>query len=287
MDLVIGLAGFALSKLRSFYLASDVVVNVGALVGFLVVAIGAERLARYDTSRYFGRGARTDALYTVFYLGGFYAILFGGPIGWVFKRLLMGFLPFLELNLLARLPVAIRAVVALAVLDVARYWLHRWTHSSRVLWAFHQIHHSQEALAPLTNFRFHFIDYALHGLTIIVVYVLLGPPPEMWLLVGLVFTWINLLAHSGYRWSFGPLELIFVSPRYHALHHSIEPEHANHNFGMTFSLWDHLFGTAARATRPPRAFGIPEPKLPESFFSQFAAPFLRLGHGHRVRRAGA
>ena len=34
-----------------------------------------------------------------------------------------------------------------------------------------------------------------------------------------------------------------VTPRYHHVHHSENPSHANVNFGVTFSIWDRLFGT--------------------------------------------
>jgi sterol desaturase/sphingolipid hydroxylase (fatty acid hydroxylase superfamily) len=39
------------------------------------------------------------------------------------------------------------------------------------------------------------------------------------------------------------LRLIVVTPDMHRVHHSIEDNEANSNFGFNLSLWDRLFGT--------------------------------------------
>jgi len=149
------------------------------------------------------------------------------------------------------------------------------------------VHHSTESLAPLANYRFHFVDLALHTATVLLVYMVLGTPSVVWLPLGLAFTWLNLLAHSGYRWSYGPLDVVLVSPRYHGIHHSIDPAHANRNFGMTFSLWDYLFGTVDRSGARPSGYGIPAPKLSESFFRQLVEPFASVARQWRHRGAAA
>jgi sterol desaturase/sphingolipid hydroxylase (fatty acid hydroxylase superfamily) len=46
---------------------------------------------------------------------------------------------------------------------------------------------------------------------------------------------------------FGDLvRYVLVTPQFHRVHHSIEPRHRDRNFGLTFSIWDHLFGTQYR-----------------------------------------
>ena len=50
--------------------------------------------------------------------------------------------------------------------------------------------------------------------------------------------------HSNLRCPFAQqLEHVFVTPRYHFVHHSAIPHVANSNYGFIFSLWDRLFGT--------------------------------------------
>ena len=36
---------------------------------------------------------------------------------------------------------------------------------------------------------------------------------------------------------------MFLSPHYHQLHHSVDPNHYDRNFGQVLSIWDRLFGT--------------------------------------------
>lgn len=46
-----------------------------------------------------------------------------------------------------------------------------------------------------------------------------------------------------YPW---PICLIYLEPRDHWLHHSIEEKHYGKNYGLTISIWDKLFGSYLR-----------------------------------------
>jgi sterol desaturase/sphingolipid hydroxylase (fatty acid hydroxylase superfamily) len=74
---------------------------------------------------------------------------------------------------------------------------------------------------------------------------------------------------------------VLVSPRFHRLHHSAEPDHRERNFGMTYSFWDRLFGTADARADEPRAYGLPDVPLPHSFLRQLAFPFVFLAGARR------
>jgi len=39
------------------------------------------------------------------------------------------------------------------------------------------------------------------------------------------------------------LRLLLVTPDMHRVHHSVEDDEANSNFGFNLSIWDRLFGT--------------------------------------------
>lgn len=39
------------------------------------------------------------------------------------------------------------------------------------------------------------------------------------------------------------LEVIFVTPRFHHLHHGVGPAFHDMNFGSRFTIWDRWFGT--------------------------------------------
>ena len=41
----------------------------------------------------------------------------------------------------------------------------------------------------------------------------------------------------------GLIELIFVTPSHHRVHHAQNPEYVDTNHGGVFIIWDKLFGT--------------------------------------------
>ena len=69
------------------------------------------------------------------------------------------------------------------------------------------------------------------------------------------------LRHSHIWLSFGPkVEHILNSPAQHQIHHSICPDHFNHNYSVHFSLWDWMFGTLITTTQKQEdiTFGLGE-----------------------------
>ena len=217
------------------------------------------------------RDAATDGLYTAFYLGGIYAFFIALPLFAVMTALVRNFAPTLQINLLRGLPVIAQVIVVSLVMDFMAYWWHRWVHGSSFLWAFHSIHHSQTELTPLTNYRFHFVDMITRSLVQLVPAVILGPAPAILLAAVFLETALNALAHADAGWSFGPAGRLIVSPQFHRVHHSTEQAHLRSNFGLTYSLWDHLFRTANHAAGRPAAYGVEE-KVPRGFFAQLLHP---------------
>jgi sterol desaturase/sphingolipid hydroxylase (fatty acid hydroxylase superfamily) len=53
----------------------------------------------------------------------------------------------------------------------------------------------------------------------------------------------NNWMHMNVTWNSSWLEWIFVTPRYHHIHHSKDPAHQGANLGALFTIWDRLFGT--------------------------------------------
>jgi hypothetical protein len=72
----------------------------------------------------------------------------------------------------------------------------------------------------------------------------------------------------------GPLGRYFMDNRLHRIHHSIEPQHFDKNFGLFTTLWDSLFGTAyfpARDEWPDT--GVPDFPEPASMTEFLFSPF--------------
>jgi sterol desaturase/sphingolipid hydroxylase (fatty acid hydroxylase superfamily) len=154
------------------------------------------------------------------------------------------------------------------------YWLDHWlSHRVPALWEIHKVHHTAEALSPLTTFRVHPLE-SLHfynltavftGLTAGVLDYALGSShgrltllgADVFLLAG-AFT-VGHLLHShvwiAYR---GGLARVLMSPAAHQVHHSTDPRHFGRNLGNFLAVWDWLFGTlyAPSRTRERLTFGV-------------------------------
>lgn len=264
-----------LTKALAVWTGRDALLSFGVLALLVLLT---PRLRRADG--YWNRGLLTDAAYAFFYLGGVFSFLAAAPLQRGLNALVSEHLPFLRQDLLASLPPAAAFAVLFVAMDLCSYWAHRATHAVAPLWLFHAIHHSQTRLSALTNFRFHAGDVFFRTLVQFVPFTLLGAPsfagvPLLWITVPLSVL-LESLAHCDLGWTFGPLGALVVSPAFHRVHHSAESRHHHRNYGIAFSFWDRLFGTADTSAARPAAYGAPEMAVPESFLRQLAYPFVAL-----------
>ena len=140
--------------------------------------------------------------------------------------------------------------------DFSRFLRHYLMHKIPMLWRWHSLHHSAEALTPLTFYRVHPGEELISAIrkiaTDTVSFALLSTVTDVYILeayVGVSLSQViasslgHHLRHTSIPISYGRLESILTSPRAHQLHHSIELQHRDKNFGSVFSIWDQLFGT--------------------------------------------
>jgi sterol desaturase/sphingolipid hydroxylase (fatty acid hydroxylase superfamily) len=275
-----------LERLRLDELAASAV--SGGVAYFLVITVIVLALeARNGTglARFRSRTFLNDVIYTVFYRGGIYGVLWGA----VFNAFEAPF-AFLRIGAAAQLPLWVQLAIFWLLGDFIIYWLHRAQHSHRTLWAFHSVHHSPSEMTTLTQNRRHllervYLDLGLYFPLLIV----LGIPTGTWPLLWIIFGIFEAMQHAELNWRFGPLYWIVVTPVFHSLHHSTDPRHYNANLGGIFSFWDFLFGTAARERERPAAYGVPGLQMPESISQQLVTPFRMLSgqtdRAGRLRRA--
>ncbi len=137
-------------------------------------------------------------------------------------------------------------VIAYVVLsDLGAYWTHRALHT-RVLWAQHAWHHSCKHLYWASGLRGSLIDTLMLFLPYSLAYVVF-PRTEAGL-IGLALLTLNIAnqhyIHSNITMPFSSVvERMFVTSRYHFVHHSALKERGNSNYGFLFTAWDRLFGT--------------------------------------------
>jgi sterol desaturase/sphingolipid hydroxylase (fatty acid hydroxylase superfamily) len=159
---------------------------------------------------------------------------------------------------LSELPLALRIVVYFVLADFGHYWVHRLTHT-RYFWRVHKWHHSPTYMYWLGGVRATVPQQFLVNVPYILAYPLLSHSP-WWIVLGIAaFTAVqNDWMHMNFTWRSAWLEWVFVTPRYHHIHHSADPRHYGANMGNMFTLWDRLFGTHVDpdSVAPGFSFGL-------------------------------
>ncbi|MDI9333234.1 MAG: sterol desaturase family protein [Cytophagales bacterium] len=132
----------------------------------------------------------------------------------------------------------------LVVFDFLDYWIHRAQHGFPAWWALHSLHHAQRQMTCWSDNRNHLLDDLIRDLLLVCIAFLIGVSPSQFILIVVLTQLSESLQHANLRLSFGRVgERLWVSPRFHRLHHSIEYGFG-HNFGVLLPVWDVLFGTA-------------------------------------------
>ena len=141
--------------------------------------------------------------------------------------------------------------------DLSYYIYHYLCHTVPLLWELHKVHHSAQVMVGVTKDRVHPLDEILNrwwnglipGLTYGIWLFFALNPVEL-TLFGMSAYFIRSLLmmdavrHTHLEMSYGKwLNMIFLCPYWHQLHHSIEPRHYNRNYGLLLSIWDRMFGT--------------------------------------------
>lgn len=143
----------------------------------------------------------------------------------------------------AELPLPLRIFLYFILADFGHYWVHRLMHT-RHFWRVHKWHHSPTYMYWLGGVRATLPQQFLVNIPYVVAYPLLDISPWwMGLAIGMIITIQNDWMHMNVTWQSSWLEWIFVTPRYHHIHHSADPKYYMANMSNLFSVWDRLFGT--------------------------------------------
>jgi sterol desaturase/sphingolipid hydroxylase (fatty acid hydroxylase superfamily) len=166
-----------------------------------------------------------------------------------------GLLPLLDV------PYWPAVLVSIAALDLVIYAQHVVFHHVPVLWRLHRVHHADTELDVTTGLRFHPLEIVL-SLTIKVAAVLaLGAPALAVIVFEVLLNATAMFNHSNValpprleplaRW-------LVVTPQMHEVHHSVERDETDSNFGFNLPWWDRLFGTyRASAAADIVVIGLP------------------------------
>jgi sterol desaturase/sphingolipid hydroxylase (fatty acid hydroxylase superfamily) len=152
----------------------------------------------------------------------------------------------------------------IVLLDLAIYLQHVTFHAVPGLWRLHRMHHADLDIDVTTGARFHPAEIVLSMLIKFAVIAALGVPAVAVVVFEVLLNATSMFNHGNVRVpaALEPvLRLLLVTPDMHRVHHSVERDETNSNFGFNLSLWDRLFGTyraQPRAGHEAMAIGIPD-----------------------------
>jgi len=151
-------------------------------------------------------------------------------------------------------------VIAFLALDFAGYWVHRLAHTVNFFWNNHIVHHSSEefnlACALRQSISVYFRIYAF----LLIPAAMFGVPQEVIAVVAPLHLFAQFWYHTQHINKMGWLEYIIVTPAHHRVHHAINPEYLDKNYGQIFIFWDRMFGTFQEETPAiPAVYGVTRP----------------------------
>jgi len=137
-------------------------------------------------------------------------------------------------------------LVAVVALDFIIYLQHVLVHAVPALWRLHRVHHADLDYDVTTGARFHPIEIVLSTLIKFAAIVVLGPPVVAVVVFEVLLNATAMFNHGNLRLPLAldrALRWLVVTPDMHRVHHSVEDDEANSNFGFNLPWWDRLFGT--------------------------------------------
>jgi sterol desaturase/sphingolipid hydroxylase (fatty acid hydroxylase superfamily) len=140
----------------------------------------------------------------------------------------------------------IAIVASVVIMDFIIYIQHVMVHAIPMLWRLHRVHHADPDYDVTTGARFHPLEIILSMLIKFAAILLLGPPVVAVIMFEVILNVTAMFNHGNVglppaldrvlRW-------VLVTPDMHRVHHSVEDDEANSNFGFSLPWWDRLFGT--------------------------------------------
>jgi len=190
-------------------------------------------------------------------------------------------------------PPVVAVIASVVIMDFIIYLQHVMVHAIPVFWRLHRVHHADLDYDVTTGARFHPIEIILSMLIKFATIVLLGPPVVAVVIFEVMLNATAIFNHSNVclnlvvdKW----LRLLVVTPDMHRVHHSVEDDETNSNFGFSLPWWDRLFGTyrdQPRGGHENMNIGIRtfrEAKMASWISGMLVMPFVGKVSGYAINR---
>ena len=246
-------------KFEQFILANEPVIRLSfflgmfALIGTWEVLAPRRALTTSKTLRWASNLGlvvlNTIVLRLIFPLAGAGVALFCAERGW-------GLLNHFQVPWVLAVPLAVIAM------DFIIWLQHVMVHAVPALWRLHRVHHADPDYDVTTGARFHPIEIILSMLIKFATIVVLGTPVVAVVIFEVMLNATAMFNHGNIGLPAAldrMLRRVLVTPDMHRVHHSVEDDETNSNFGFNLTWWDRLFGTyrdQPRAGHVGMAIGI-------------------------------
>lgn len=151
-------------------------------------------------------------------------------------------------------------LVTFITLDFAGYLVHALDHKINFFWNSHIIHHSSEEFNLACALRQSISVFVRLFAILLLPAAVLGVPAEVIAVVAPLHLFAQFWYHTQHINKMGFLEKIIVTPSHHRVHHALNKEYIDKNYGQIFIFWDKMFGTFQEELKEvPPVYGITRP----------------------------
>lgn len=113
-------------------------------------------------------------------------------------------------------------VAYLVVLDFVGYWIHRGQHQFHWWWQLHSLHHAQRQMTVWSDNRNHLLDDLIVDSLLVLAAQAIGVAPGQFVAFVALAQLSESFQHGNIKLWFGAVgERLWVSPRFHRLHHAV------------------------------------------------------------------
>ena len=133
--------------------------------------------------------------------------------------------------------------------DFCYYWAHRMGHEVQILWAAHVVRHSSEDYNLSTALR-QTSSSALLGWLFYIPMAVAGVPPLVFGAVALIDLLYQFWVHTEHVGKLGWFDRWFCSPSDHRVHHAVNDQYLDKNYGGVLVIWDCIFGSFKDESEP-------------------------------------
>ena len=144
------------------------------------------------------------------------------------------------------LPLSLSVILSIIAMDFIIYLQHVLVHAIPALWRLHRVHHADPDYDVTTGARFHTLEIIISMLIKFAAIIVFGAPIVAVIIFEITLSTMAMFNHGNVGLPKNIDKLLrwfIVTPDMHRVHHSIEDDETNSNFGFNLSCWDRLFGT--------------------------------------------